>query len=438
MTGASRDDIIHVMNNFYSPHEFIYRPRWITAPFRTALAAHPIVVLTGARQVGKSTLLQHAEPVCHWRYRTLDDFDVLRQATQNPDALWAGTDRIVLDEVQRAPALFSAVKQAVDQAHGAFRVVLSGSANLLLMRRVSESLAGRAVYLVLAPMTLGEMWGTPPPRILDHLRAGVWPADGRVSHALPDLFTLALRGFLPALLSLEQPEDWTRWWEGYVATYLERDLRELSQIPSLVDFHRCMELLALRNGQILNQSEVARDAGIPQPTVHRYLTLLETTYLVERLPAYTPSRTTRLIKAPKLYWADTGLVAFLAGYYDRESLAQAREAGAYFETVILHHLKVLSQLLVPRGRLYYWRTRRGEEVDFILEQGRQVWAFECKMTTTARYGDAEGLRHFLQAVPQARGGILLYHGSEISRLDDRIIALPWILLATGGKVDTQQ
>ncbi len=426
------------MDNFYSSHEFIYLPRWIIAPFRTALAAHPIVVLTGARQVGKSTFLQHADPVRHWRYRTLDEFDVLRQATQNPEALWAGTDRIVLDEVQRAPSLFSAVKQAVDQAHGAFRVVLSGSANLLLMRQVSESLAGRAVYLVLAPMTLGEMWKTPPPVLLNHLRTNTWPAEGRVSSAPPDVFTLALRGFLPTLLPLKRPEDWTRWWEGYVATYLERDLRQLSQITSLVDFHRCMEFLALRNGQILNQSEVARDAGLPQPTVHRYLTLLETTYLVERLPAYTSSRTARLVKAPKLYWADTGLVAFLAGYYDRDSLARAREAGAYFETIILHHLKVLSQLLVPRGRLYYWRTRTGEEVDFLLEHGREVWAFECKMTTTARYGDAEGLRRFLRTVPQARGGIVLYHGSDITYLDDRIVALPWTLLAAGIPEDTRQ
>jgi len=132
---------------------------------------------------------------------------------------------------------------------------------------VSESLAGRAVYFVLAPMTLGEMRGTPPPDILSQLLARQWPAEGSIAEPAPDPFTLILRGFMLALLPLERPEAWVRWWEGYVATYLERDLRQISQIDSLLDFHRVMEFLALRNGQLLNQSEVARDAGVSQPTV---------------------------------------------------------------------------------------------------------------------------------------------------------------------------
>jgi len=414
------------MNKSHSSPEFLYLDRWLTPLLQTALSEHRVVVLTGARQVGKSTLLQNAEPVSHWRYHTLDDFDVLRQAEQDPQALWAGTDQVVLDEVQKVPALLPAVKQAVDRQPGR-RFVLSGSANLLLMRRVSESLAGRAVYFVLSPMTSGEMRGTPPPDTLWQLLAGQWPPEGSLPEAATDPFTLALRGFMPALLSLERPEAWVRWWEGYVATYLERDLRQISQITSLPDFHRVMASLALRNGQLFNQSEIARDAAISQPTVHRYLNLLEATYLVERLPAYTTSRTTRLIKSPKLYWADPGLVAFLAGYYDRETLAKAREAGAFFETLILHHLKVLSQLMVPRGRLFYWRTTTGHEVDFVLEQGRRLLALEIKITTTPRYGDAEGLRLFLRE-HQAVGGILIHSGRDIKRLDEHIVALPWTML----------
>jgi len=414
------------MNEFYSGQEFTYRERWITPLVRTAVSEHRVVVLTGARQVGKSTLLLNAEPMKRWRYHSLDDFDVLRQAEQDPQALWAGTDQVVIDEVQKAPALLPAVKQAVDHMPG-MRLVLSGSANLLLMQRVSESLAGRAVYFVLAPMTLGEMHSAPLPDILPRLLAGHWPAEASIPESIPDPFTLILRGFMPALLTLERPEAWVRWWEGYVATYLERDLRQISQIDSLLDFHRVMELLALRNGQLLNQSEVARDAGISQPTVHRYLNLLETTYLLERLPPYTASRTTRLIKSPKLYWADPGLVAFLAGYHERDTLVQAREAGAFFEILVLHHLKVLAHLMVPRGRLFYWRTTTGHEVDFVLEQGRRCLGFEIKMTTTPRYGDVEGLRLFLGQHPQAVGGILIHNGRDIKRLDERIVALPWTM-----------
>lgn len=307
------------------------------------------------------------------------------------------------------------------------RFVLCGCANLLLMQRVNESLAGRAVYFVLAPMTLGEMRGTSPPDILSQLLARQWPAEGPMAELAPDPFLLILRGFMPALLPLERPEAWVRWWEGYVATYLERDLRQISQIDSLLDFHRVMGFLALRNGQSLNQSEVARDAGGSQSTVHRYLNLLETTYLIERLPAYTTSHTTRLIKSPKLYWADPGLAAFLAGYHGRESLATAREAGAFFETLILHHLKVLAQLMIPRGRLFYWRTATGREVDVVLEQGRRCLAFEVKMTATPRYGDSESLRLFLRE-GQAGGGVLIHTGQEIKRLDEHVVALPWTML----------
>jgi predicted AAA+ superfamily ATPase len=259
------------------------------------------------------------------------------------------------------------------------------------------------------------------------LLAGQWPEEGSIPVPPPDPFNVIQRGLMPPLLQLDKPEAWTRWWEGYVATYLERDLRQISQIDALVDFHRVMEFLALRNGQLLNQSEVARDAGISQPTTHRYLNLLEATSLVERLPAFTSNRTTRLVKSPKLYWTDPGLAAFLAGYYDRDSLSKGREAGAFFESLILHHLKVLAQLLTPRGRLFYWRTTTGHEVDFVLEQGRRLLAFEVKLTTNPRFGDADGLRLFLSE-NKAVGGVLLHDGQEIKRLDERIVALPWTML----------
>lgn len=423
--------IIQTMNNFHSPAAFTYLERWITPLLKAAMTEHRVVVLTGARQVGKSTLLQHAEPVNRWRYHTLDDFDVLRQAERDPAALWAGAGDVtgvVIDEVQKAPGLLSAVKQAVDRRSGSLRFVLSGSANLLLMRQVSESLAGRAVYFVLAPMTIGETRGAQAPTLIVDLLAGRWPAEVTIPEPPAAPFSTLLRGLMPALLSLDRPEAWAQWWEGYVATYLERDLRQISQIDSLLDFRRVMELLALRSGQLLNQSEVARDARLSQSTVHRYLNLLEATHLLERLPAYTASRTTRLLKSPKVYWADPGLATFLAGYHDETSLSQAREVGAFFESLLLHHLRVLAQLLTPRGRLFFWRPMHGGEVDFVLEQGRRVLAFEVKLTSAPRYGDADGLRSFLKEHPNALAGVLIHAGREIKRLDEQIVAVPWSLL----------
>jgi hypothetical protein len=216
-----------------------------------------------------------------------------------------------------------------------------------------------------------------------------------------------------------------RWWESYVATYLERDLRQVSQLEALLDFRRLMELAALRSGQLLNQAELARDAQLSQPTAHRYLNLLETTHLFERLPPFASSHSTRMIKAPKAFWNDTGLVAYLSGYYDETSLGKAREFGAYFETLIYHHLRIQTRLMTPAARLYFWRTRDGREVDFILEHGRRLLAIEVKRTANPGYGDTAGLRAFLAEFPQAAGGLLLHSGREVRRLDEKIIAAPW-------------
>ncbi len=415
------------MNKSYSQPE-VYFPRWITPALQAASHDHPVVVLSGARQVGKSTLLLNSEPFRNWRFHSLDDFDTLQQARENPESLWAGINQVVLDEVQKAPELLSVIKQVVDRHSRQYRFMLSGSANLLLMRQVSESLAGRAVYFILDPMTLGEAHKNQPPDVLSQALSGVFPDETALPSPPPDGIADLLRGLMPPLLTLDTPRSWVRWWDGYVATYLERDLRQISQIESLLDFRRLMELAALRSAQLINQSDLARDAQLSQPTAHRYLKLLETTHMFERLPAFTASRTTRIVKAPKAFWNDTGLAVFLSGYFDEHDLREARELGSYFETLIYHHLRVLSRLMTPAGRLYFWRTRSGVEVDFVVEHGRRLLAIEVKRTAQPSYGDTTGLRAFLVDHPKAAGGLLLHSGREIRRLDKNIVAMPWTVL----------
>jgi predicted AAA+ superfamily ATPase len=419
--------MIYIMNNSYSPPEKYYT-RWITPLLQQAIEDAPVLVLTGARQVGKSTLLLNEAPFRDWRFLSLDDFDVLRQANRQPAELWAGTERVILDEVQKAPGLLAAVKQVVDRAPGKLKFVLSGSANLLLMRQVSESLAGRAIYFVLDPLTLGEIHQTPPSDLLAQILAGHWPAEGEIQEAPPDPVPLMQRGLMPSLLRLNSEPSWVRWWDGYVATYLERDLRQVAQIDALVDFRRMMELLALRSGQLLNQSELARDAGLTQPTVHRYLNLLETTYLFERVPSFAANRTSRLLKSPKVYWNDPGLAVFLSGYFHAEDLRKSRELGGFFETFIYHHLHVLAQRMTPPAHLFSWRTLRGQEVDFIFEYGRKVLAVEVKQSRHPAYSDANGIRAFLADYPDAVGGLVLHGGTEIRRLGERILAVPWTMI----------
>ncbi|MBK6316704.1 MAG: ATP-binding protein [Blastocatellia bacterium] len=265
----------------------------------------------------KSTLAQRLAPGTRL-YRSLDDLDVLDAARRDQEVLVGGEGFVTLDEVQRAPELLHAIKRAIDQRRTAGRFLLTGSANLLTMHRVSESLAGRASYLTLWPMTRREQRGEG--------RAGQWEEllaapDSEwldLLEAVPDepddWRALVLRGGFPTpAVEMTDAAGRAIWFDSYVRTYLERDLQDLGSINALPDFRRLMRAACLRLGQLLNQTELGRDVGLPQPTVHRWLNLLETSYILVRLPAYAVNRTKRLIKSPKLYWGDTGVALHLAG-----------------------------------------------------------------------------------------------------------------------------
>lgn len=414
-----------MMNEYHSDFKLNYKPRLLAELLRKVSKDHPIVVLSGARQVGKSTLLQNESPFKDWRYITLDDYDVLAQARKEPSALWAGSENVILDEVQKSPQLMDAVKQVVDAQKSPQRFILSGSANILLMKNVSESLAGRAIYMTLSPMTISEMKKWQFSNLLETLFNGdLSSLEDKVTQTIDPLPYL-WKGFMPALMRFEKDDSVLRWWEGYISTYLERDLRQLSQIDSLPDFRRLMTALALRCGQILNQSEVSRDTGITQPTIHRYANLLETTCLATRLPAYTVNRTKRLIKAPKIVWNDPGLITFLSGHYDMESLRASREIGGALESMIYLHLNTLAQLMTPRAVIYYWRTSIGKEVDFVIEHRRTLLAIEVKLSATPRYADTDNLRLFMEEYPETVIGVLLHCGDKVQRMHEKIIALPW-------------
>lgn len=199
----------------------------------------------------------------------------------DPSSLWRDTDQVILDEAQKAPEIFNAVKLAVDRTRRRIRFLISGSSNLLLMKGISETLAGRAIYFEMLPMTYGEMYGRSqtPQNFIHLLDANYQLKEQDLGEVDP--IPLMLKGFMPPLMNLTERKDVLLWWEGYVKTYLERDLRELSQIESLVDFRRVLESLAIMTGNLLNQTEVSRDTGVSQPTVYRYIKLLETSNIIK-------------------------------------------------------------------------------------------------------------------------------------------------------------
>lgn len=383
----------------------------------------PVAVVTGARQTGKSTLARDLLPGEDRTYLTLDDLDVLAQAQKAPESLVHRAERLTLDEVQRAPDLLLAVKRAVDEDRRPGRFLLTGSANLLLMRRVSESLAGRAAYLTLWPLTRRERLGQG--------RAGLWTellatdeADWRslcldTPTEREDWRDLARRGGYPTpSVELAGDEPRRAWFAGYARTYLERDLQDLSAISGLVDFHRLMRAACLRLGQLVNQTELGRDVGLPQPTVRRYLNLLETSYQLVRVPPYSVNRTKRLIKTPKLYWADTGLALFLAG--------EDEPRGSHLENLVLGDLLAWRDASIDPPAILYWRTATGEEVDFVLESRGSLLPIEVKASSRVRPSDARHLVSFRREYPdRSRHGLLLYDGDEVFHPVEGVLAVPW-------------
>ena len=297
------------------------------------------------------------------------------------------------------------------------------------MKNVGESLAGRAVYFELPPMSVGEIYDCAKPDVLRRLYKNTLPKSGKVEDKLVSPLPFMLKGCMPAILSLRSQEGYLRWWEGYVATYLERDLRQLSQIESLPDFRKVMEAVALRSGQLINQTDMARDAGVSQSSVYRYLNLLETTCLLKRIPSYSKNRTKRLIKSPKAYFIDPGLTSFLCAHHDEKALKSSRESGSIFESLILLHLTVLCEFMVPKAKIYYWRTTQGNEVDFVIEHGGSLIAIEVKLSATVGQDDIKSLKVFLSEYSGARLGVVLYTGQEVKYLAKNIITVPWTVFA---------
>jgi predicted AAA+ superfamily ATPase len=407
--------IIHDMNR----HTL---PRHVQTALTERLRAMPAVVITGARQAGKSTLVQLLTPG-ERRFHSLDDFDVADLAERDPDALLGGPTPVTIDEVQRQPALLSAVKRAIDRKRRAGQFLLTGSANLLLMHQVSESLAGRASYLTLWPMTRREQHGMGRCGLWEELVAtdeGSWidVLRHQLNHA-EDWRALARRGGFPTpAIQMKTEEGRAIWFEGYVRTYLERDLQVLSSISALPDFRRLMRAACLRLGQLVNQTELARDIALPQPTVYRYLNLLEISFLLVRVPAYAANRTKRLIKTPKLYWGDAGIAMHLAGLTE--------PTGAHLENIVLQDLLCWRDARTAQAEILYWRTTTGEEVDFVIETAGRLLPIEVKATTRPRLTDTAKLRSFRAEYGKlSRAGLLLHTGTQFEWITSDVLSAPW-------------
>ncbi|MFZ3137506.1 MAG: ATP-binding protein [Thermodesulfovibrionales bacterium] len=400
-----------------------YVERDIASVIPSALRDMPVTVITGMRQTGKSTLLQNNPKLKNRKYVTLDDFAQLEAAKTDPDGFVRSDEPMTIDEVQKCPELLTSIKRAVDKRRRPGQFLLSGSANLAMLRGVSESLAGRAVYFSLHPFSRREIAGAAGeiPYLKRFFAKQEMSKDAqRDTIKTEDI----LQGGMPSVC-LGEVENRSLWFKGFEQTYLERDVRELSQVGNIISFRNLLHLAAMRTGQLLSPSQLGRDAKLNAVTTSRYLSLLEASFVIQRISPYLKNRAGRLIKSPKLYLSDSGLACYLSGI---ESSKSELIKGAMFETYVAQNLSGIIDTRWPEAGIYFWHVQGRYEVDFVIEAGNRCLAIEVK--STARWDDRDiaGLRAFLSATPHCVAAVLAYNGTEMVKLGERLWAAPLGLL----------
>ncbi|MGA2262664.1 MAG: ATP-binding protein [Acidobacteriota bacterium] len=393
---------------------------------RAGLAESPVVLINGARQTGKTTLVRAlAAGIRKAAYITLDDSAVLGGVAADPRGYLSGLEgTIIIDEVQKAPALFPAIKMAVDVDRRPGRFILTGSANVLMLPKLSESLAGRMEILTLRPFSQGEIEGRRETFINRLLSGKGFPINDRAVHGTSLAQRIHRGGYPEAIRRAATPRR--AWFASYLTTILQRDIRDLSNIDGLMETPRLLALLAARSSALLNISELSRSAGIPHTSLQRYLALFEAAFLIQRIPAWTANLSKRLVKAPKVLLGDTGFMAHLLNAAEDAVLKDANLSGRFLETFVGCELLKQAEWEESRPLLMHYRTAAGKEVDFVLEEGgRRVAGIEVKSSHAVSAQDFSGLRSLAEdAGKQFAAGVVLYAGEKVVPFGPHLWAVP--------------
>ena len=398
--------------------------RHLTPALVRAAEHYPVVTLTGPRQSGKTTLVRSVFP--GYRYASLEAPDVRARALADPRSFLGRGDPMILDEIQRAPELLSYVQGLVDADPRPGRFIVTGSQNILLMKSVSQTLAGRTALLLLYPFSLGELHGLPPldPRDLDRVSKGS-SVDAASSPLAAGMWETLLTGFYPPIH--DRGLSAGEWMADYFRTYVERDLREVTQVLDLRAFETFVRLAAARTATELNLSGLASDAGITHQTARRWLTALEIGYVATTLPSHHANYRKRLRKRPRLHFLDSGMVCYLLGIEDAVTLERHPLRGAIFESFVVAELIKAFAAMRRDAPLFFWRDATGHEIDILIDAGSRLIPVEVKSGRTVPPDAVSGLRWWT-SIPSNpnRGGVLVHGGTESFDLSGFQV-LPWFL-----------
>ncbi len=401
--------------------------RHLSALVTEALRDTPVVLVVGARQTGKSTLVRSLlEDRPTRRYLTFDDQVVLNAAMSDPAGFLAGLDGpVTLDEVQKAPELFPAIKAVVDRDRMHGRYLLTGSANVLMLPKLSESLAGRMEVQTLWPLSQGEMASRPESFLEKVFQRAFSPPSTR-SDVTTDWPDRACLGGFPEVVARSSTSRRRAWFRSYVTTVLSRDARDLANIESLASLPRLLGLLASRTASLLNYADLSRTLGMPQSTLKRYMGLLQALFLFHPLPAWSGNLGQRLIKSPKVLLSDTGLLAFLTGSTPVRLRQEPAVAGHLLENFVAMELIKQAAWSEAQVQVFHFRTLSGIEADIVLEDDAgHVVGIEVKASATPSASDFKGLK----ALAESAGkkfvrGLVLYTGREAVPFGKNLTAVP--------------
>jgi uncharacterized protein len=398
-------------------------PRFSAELVATALKDTPVVMVTGPRQCGKTTLVRDLV-ASNREFITMDDDTVLAAARNDPTGLVRALDRTTIDEVQRVPDLLRAIKKAVDDDRRAGRFLLTGSANILTLPQISESLAGRMEIVGLLPLSRAEVLGKKP----NFLRAAFDGKLGKPGELIigDDLVEAVLIGGYPEMLRRKDPKRRQAWARDYIRAIVQRDVREIAEVERLDQMPRLLQVLAHHSGSLTNFTQMGAQVGFDDKTTKKYVAILEQLFLVRKLEPWFQNQLKRLVKTPKLHFLDSGLLGTLLGS-SAERIAKDRSSfGPLLETFVFSEVLKQASWFGESCALYHYRDKDQDEVDLVIEAGSgALVGIEVKASATVNAGDFKGIRKLADACgDKLKLGVVLYDGEKPVHFGDRLVAAP--------------